>query len=736
MKTKALFAVLAIFSLVFASCDGDIPPGKSLGNITFIITEENTPQTLSGVSIQLFSDKDPSVTPTDRTDNSGRCTFSNIPIGTYKVHISKPGYESKEGLTLKINGGDNSYKEISLKRTTTTLTIAPDVLDFGDKESVVQKAFSLVNPNYADLTWAVLDTDVPWILSVCDKDGKKNGTIKYNQEVAMSVTIDRDALASGNNESTVVILSDNGRAELHVTAVGADRRLPVTEITDVTNIDLQTAIFKGKVLSVGAPKYEERGFVYSTSPIAEDATNGFTKIPSTMNSDDMFNVTASGLEKGKTYYVRAYGKNSLGLKLSSTYKTFTTIVSKTAVNTLSVTPLDIVNGKAQFNGTITEIGNPAYSEKGFCYNTTGEPTISDKKYTVSGTSGGNYSYQCTGLATNTTYYVRAYAIQNDNIYYGTSVAYSTDLSKTGVSTSSATDITSNSATLNGSISSIGNPPYSEKGFCISTTGTNPTINDIKKTVSGSGEGNFSLNYTGLNYNERYYYRAYAIQDGEPVYGSVASFVTTYTEADVITSDVTNIGYTSITLNGEVTNIGNPIITERGFCYNTTSYSYPTISDNKVVVSGTRGSFKDTLKNLNEDTKYFVRAYVIQGGKVIYGNLKDATTYLKPIVQTGPAVSIKLSSNGITWQATLQGAFLEGNPYVSDAGFVYGTYDNPTITTGTKVQFNNVEKIETDIYKFTTTVKDFYPMQKYYVRAYVTTSLGEYIYGESISFWTE
>ena len=735
MKTKALFAVLAIFSLVFASCDGDIPPGKSVGNITFIITEENTPQTLSGVSIQLFSDKDPSVTPTDRTDNSGRCTFSNIPIGTYKVHISKPGYESKEGLTLKINGGDNSYKEISLKRTTTTLTIAPDVLDFGDKESVVQKAFSLVNPNYADLTWAVLDTDVPWILSVCDKDGKKNGTIKYNQEVAMSVTIDRDALASGNNESTVVILSDNGRAELHVTAVGADRRLPVTEITDVTNIDLQSAIFKGKVLSVGAPKYEERGFVYSTSPIAEDATNGFTKIPSAMNSDDTFNVTASGLEKGKTYYVRSYGKNSLGLKLSSTYKTFTTIVSKTAVNTLSVTPLDIVNGKAQFNGTITEIGNPAYSEKGFCYNTTGEPTISDKKYTVSGTSGGNYSYQCAGLATNTTYYVRAYAIQNDNIYYGTSVTYSTDLSKTGVSTSSATNITSYSATLNGSISSIGNPPYSEKGFCISTTSNYPTINDIKEPVSGSGEGNFSLNIIGLNYNNRYYYRAYAIQDGEPVYGSVASFVPTYTEADVITSDVTNIGYTSITLNGEVTNIGAPIISERGFCY-CTDYDYPTISDNKVEVSGSRGSFKVTLKNLNEDTKYFVRAYVIQDGKVIYGNLKEATTYRKPIVETGPAISIKLSSNGFTWQATLQGAFLEGNPYVTDAGFVYGISNNPTITTGTKVRYSNVEKIKTDIYKFTTTVNDFFPMSNYYVRAYVTTSLGEYFYGESISFWTE
>ena len=419
MKNRALLLVLVISTMIFSGCEGDLPPEKTVGNITFIITEENTPQTLSDVSIQLFSDDDPSVTPSDRTDASGRCTFSNIPTGSYHLNLSKPGYESKEGLTLRVNGGDNPYKEISLKRATTTLTVAPEVLDFGDNESVVQKAFSLVNPNYEDLTWAVLDTDVPWIVSVCDKDGKKSGTIKYNQEVAMSVTIDRDTLTSGNNESTIVILSDYGRAELHVTAVGADRRFPITEITEVTDIDLQTATFKGKVLSVGAPEYEERGFVYSTSTIAEDATEGFTKIPSEMNSGNTFSTVVSGLNKGTTYYVRAYGKNALGLKLSSTYKTFTTIATITSVGTLPVTQIDVVNGRAQFNGTITEVGCPIYSEKGFCYNTSGEPTVSDTKYTVSGTSGGDYYYSCAGLATNTTYYVRVrtYKTVNDTKYY-------------------------------------------------------------------------------------------------------------------------------------------------------------------------------------------------------------------------------------------------------------------------------------------------------------------------------
>ena len=78
MKNRALLLALVISTMIFSGCEGDLPPEKTVGNITFIITEDNTPQTLSGVSIQLFSDDDPSVTPSDRTDASGRCTFSNI----------------------------------------------------------------------------------------------------------------------------------------------------------------------------------------------------------------------------------------------------------------------------------------------------------------------------------------------------------------------------------------------------------------------------------------------------------------------------------------------------------------------------------------------------------------------------------------------------------------------------------------------------------------------------------
>lgn len=733
MKTRALLLAFVISTMIFYSCEGDLPPEKTVGNITFVITEENTPQTLSGVSIQLFSDDDPSVTPTDRTDASGRCTFSNIPTGSYHLNLSKPGYESKEGLTLRVNGGDNPYKEISLKRATTTLTVAPDLLDFGDNESVVQKAFSLVNPNYEDLTWAVLDTDVPWIVSVCDKDGKKSGTIKYNQEVAMSVTIDRDALASGNNESTIVILSDYGRAELHVTAVGADRRFPITEITEVIDVDLQTATFKGKVLSVGAPEYEERGFVYSTSTIAEDATEGFIKIPSEMNSGNTFSAVVNGLNKGTTYYVRAYGKNALGLKLSSTYKTFTTIATITSVSTLPVTQIDVVNGRAQFNGTITEVGSPIYSEKGFCYNTSGEPTVSDTKYTVSGTSGGDYYYSCAGLATNITYYVRAYAIQNDKIYYGTSVSFNTDMSTTGVSTSSATSVTPSSATLNGAIVKVGSPTYSEKGFCYSTS-PNPTINSTKKPVGGTGEGNFSLNITGLDYNTTYYYKAYAIQNGIPIYGAEVSFNTGLTPAAVQTESVgtNDIGYTDAEVSFRITNIGDPVCTEAGICYST--YTNPTISSNKVKGSIHTYSQSIELTGLRENTTYYFRAYVIQNGKTIYSSELSFTTGTKPSVSTLSHSNLSNPYGMMNmWEVQLNGRVNSiGNPSIKSRGFKYSTSGDPE-SGGTTESVSGSASGD-----FSKSLSGLKSNTTYYVRAFVTVKVRgktEYVYGDMRTFTT-
>lgn len=79
-------------------------------------------------------------------------------------------------------------------------------------------------------------------------------------------------------------------------------------------------------------------------------------------------------------------------------------------------PDTILSTSANGNGTVVT-ARSSITERGFVYNTTGNPTTSDTKVTVAGTTGA-YSTALTGLTPSTTYYYRAYAINAFGTGYG------------------------------------------------------------------------------------------------------------------------------------------------------------------------------------------------------------------------------------------------------------------------------------------------------------------------------
>ncbi|MCK9336140.1 MAG: LamG domain-containing protein, partial [Candidatus Cloacimonetes bacterium] len=81
---------------------------------------------------------------------------------------------------------------------------------------------------------------------------------------------------------------------------------------------------------------------------------------------------------------------------------------------------------AVFNGTIISTGNPAASAYGFCWNTSGEPTIADSLFDL-GTAGesGAYSALVESLSMNTLYYARAFATNGSGTAYGEEIQFQT-----------------------------------------------------------------------------------------------------------------------------------------------------------------------------------------------------------------------------------------------------------------------------------------------------------------------
>ena len=85
--------------------------------------------------------------------------------------------------------------------------------------------------------------------------------------------------------------------------------------------------------------------------------------------------------------------------------------------------VDIAGTSAKGGGDVTEQGDSEVTDRGICWNTTGNPTISDNR-AADGTGIGEFTNaSMTGLTVNTTYYVRAYATNGEGTSYGNEITF-------------------------------------------------------------------------------------------------------------------------------------------------------------------------------------------------------------------------------------------------------------------------------------------------------------------------
>ena len=264
------------------------------------------------------------------------------------------------------------------------------------------------------------------------------------------------------------------------------------------------------------------------------------------------------------------------------------------------------------------VGSIDITERGICWSTSHNPTTNDS-HASNGTGMGHYLVNMTNLTANTTYYVRAYAINGAGIGYGEEVSFTTLQNATlpTVTTNPVTIYTQNSALGGGNVTSNGGATVTQRGVCWSMS-HNPTIGDSHAN-SGTGTGEFMVSMMGLTPSTTYYVRAYATNSVGTAYGNEVSFTTYHDPAlpTVTTSQVTNITQTSATGGGNVTSSGNSTVTERGICWSTSHN--PMTNDSHLSSGNGTGSFSVNMTGLTVHTTYYVRAYAINDAGTVYGN---------------------------------------------------------------------------------------------------------------------
>lgn len=187
--------------------------------------------------------------------------------------------------------------------------------------------------------------------------------------------------------------------------------------SSVTSITSSTAVCGGSITSDGGASITARGVCWSTSinpTINNSKTNDGTGVGT-------FASNLTGLVAGTTYHVRAYATNSFGTFYGIDLS-FTTQFQTPSVTTGSAA--DISTTSAACAGNVTSAGSSSVTERGICWGTSPNPTISNSKIS-SGSGTGSYICNLTGLASNTTYYYRAYASNSGGTAYGASASFTT-----------------------------------------------------------------------------------------------------------------------------------------------------------------------------------------------------------------------------------------------------------------------------------------------------------------------
>ncbi len=202
---------------------------------------------------------------------------------------------------------------------------------------------------------------------------------------------------------------------------------PTVTTSAVTSITTSTATAGGNVTADGGGTVTARGVVYAT-----------TQNPTTANSvvyagtgTGSFTAPLSGLTAGTLYYVRAFATNTYG----TTYGSQVSFTTTSPLYPPTVTTADVSNitmNSANAGGNVTESGGATVTSRGVVYATTQNPTTANNS--VSGGSGtGSFNVTLSSLIPNTTYYVRAFAVNSQGTSYGAQKWFTTAEDNTSIS---------------------------------------------------------------------------------------------------------------------------------------------------------------------------------------------------------------------------------------------------------------------------------------------------------------
>ncbi|MDA3882114.1 MAG: FISUMP domain-containing protein [Bacteroidales bacterium] len=191
----------------------------------------------------------------------------------------------------------------------------------------------------------------------------------------------------------------------------------------VTGITDNSAISGGEIITNGGSEISECGICWSTS-VSPTINDNNTVEKGLM----AFECNMTNLEANTRYYVRSFATNEIGTAYGNTIVLETNesdndgSLNIPTVQSTNVTDVTLISAICE--GTVTDDAGYIVTDRGFCMSQSPTPTINDTLLT-NGLGVGSFTTKLDSLGINTTYYVRAYANNENGTAYGSTMVFTT-----------------------------------------------------------------------------------------------------------------------------------------------------------------------------------------------------------------------------------------------------------------------------------------------------------------------
>jgi hypothetical protein len=429
--------------------------------------------------------------------------------------------------------------------------------------------------------------------------------------------------------------------------------LSFSAASTLTNADGYIIIMKQGSAPASLPA---DGSAYSTGTVIGDAT-----VAAYINNTSSTSTSIYGLNPGLNYYFKLIPFNwDQNNSLTFNYRTQATVPVANAntivpplVNTSS-TISNLSSTAVDISGDITATNGANATTRGICYKVyaAGDPTTANSTNPETGSFGtGSFTLSLTGLAAETRYKFRAYAINSAGTGYGsTSYDFYTYSIEPTAHAGSFTSTTVSTSQIDLSFSAASTISNADGYIILMRQGALPTT--LPTDGTGYSGGNTigsstvaaiitsntitSASIPNLTPGMTYYFLLIPYNwdlTNTQTYNYYTTPTIPNTNANTIVSPtvttsavISNISPSAADVSGSITATGGANSTARGICYKVYGTGDPTTANSVVNETGTFGvsSYTKTL-TLSSQTHYQGRAYATNSAGTGYGTTYDFFT---------------------------------------------------------------------------------------------------------------